>query len=201
MPLGRIAFDPRQAERELASFEDWLAAHASFKERAALAEIRVRPHMACLLAYGFVPTPNLIQFEFGVKGLFRADLAIGNDGARSFVLIEFEGGEATSLFSGGARHYRHWSRQLEHGFGQVVDWGWAKHDHPHDTAFTNAFGGKVVDDSYIVICGRDPAPGSIEERRFDFRRSRLALSGVTVRFFTYDGMARAMSDNLDSIRW
>ncbi|MFC7663073.1 Shedu anti-phage system protein SduA domain-containing protein [Methylorubrum suomiense] len=108
------------------------------------------------------------------EGLFRADLAIGNDGSRSFVLIEFEGGEEASLFSGGTRQYRHWSRQIEHGFGQVVDWGWAKHDHPYDAAFTNAFGGKVVDDSYIVICGRDPVAGSLEERRFDFRRSRLS---------------------------
>ncbi len=145
---------------------------------------------------GFLIVPGLI-----LATAMPLPFAIGNDGARSFVLIEFEGGEATSLFSGGTRHYRHWSRQIEHGFGQVVDWGWAKHDHPHDTAFTNAFGGKVVDDSYIVICGRDPAPGSIEERRFDFRRSRLALNGVTVRFFTYDGMVRAMRDNLDSIRW
>lgn len=196
-----MVFDPRQAETELASFRLWLSAHPVFKERAALAEIRARPHMACLLAFGFMPTPDLIRFEFGVKGLFRADLAIGNNGPRSFVLIEFEGGEETSLFSGGTRQYRHWSREIEHGLGQVVDWAWAKHDHLHDTALTNAFGGKVVDDSYIVVCGRDPLPGSIEERRFDFRRSRLALSGVTVRFFTYDGMANAMSDNLDSIRW
>ena len=86
MPLGRIAFDPRRAERELASFEDWLAAHVSFKERVVLAEIRVRPHMACLLAYGFVPTPNLIQFEFGVKGLFRADLAPIADARRGLAV-------------------------------------------------------------------------------------------------------------------
>lgn len=201
MLLAPIAFDPRRAEAELSSFKIWLDSHPAFRERDVVAEIRARPQMACLMAYGFVPTPNLIKFEFGVKGLFRADLAIGNDGARSFVLIEFEGGEDTSLFQGGTRQYRHWSRQIEHGLGQVIDWGWAKHDHPHDAAFTNAFGGKVVDDSYIVVCGRDPAPGSLEERRFDFRRSRLKLNGETVRFFTYDGMARAMSDNLDSIRW
>ncbi|MFC7663074.1 hypothetical protein ACFQWF_10295 [Methylorubrum suomiense] len=67
MPLGRIAFDPRRAEHELSSFKDWLSARATFKERAALTEIRARPHIACLLAYGFVPTPNLIRFEFGVK--------------------------------------------------------------------------------------------------------------------------------------
>ncbi len=88
---------------------------------------------------------------------------------------------------------------MGHGFGQVIDWGWAKHDHPHDSVFTSTFGGRVVDDSYVVICGRDPLAGSIEEKRFDFRRSRLKLSGVTVQFLTYDGMVKAMSDRLDGL--
>jgi predicted secreted protein len=46
-----------------------------------------------------MPPPNLIKFEFGIKGLFRADLAIGNDKARKFVLVEFEDGQENSLFS------------------------------------------------------------------------------------------------------
>jgi hypothetical protein len=200
MDFDRIAFNRGQAATELASFKAWISARPFFAETEAVAEIKRRRHMACLLGFTvLMPNPDLIKFELEVKGLFRADLAIGNDGGRIFVLVEFEPGEANSIFSGGTKKYRHWSRQLEHGFGQVIDWGWAKHDHPHDSVFTNTFGGKVVDDSYVVICGRDPLAGSIEEKRFDFRRSRLKLSGVTVQFLTYDGMVKAMSDRLDGL--
>jgi hypothetical protein len=202
MPLDRIAFDPRTAQTELASFKAWMAPRAFFSETEAVTEIKLRRHMACLLGYSILmPRPDLIKFEFGVRGLFKADLVIGNDASRKFVLVEFEGGQANSIFSGGTANYRYWARPIEHGFGQVIDWGWAKHDHPNDTIFTNAFGDRIVDDSYVVVCGRSPAAGSIEEKRFDFRRSRVKLSGNTVQFLTYDDMVNAMSDNLVAVRW
>lgn len=113
--------------------------------------------MACLMVYTIpMPAPDLYQFEFAIKCLFRADLVVGNDKARQFVLVEFEDGQRDSLFKGGTKQYRYWSPRLEHGFGQVIDWAWAKHSHPTDIAFTNSFGGKVVEDSYVVICGRAP---------------------------------------------
>ena len=202
MPLTSIAFDPQTASTELTSFKAWMAGRPFFPEREVVIEIKMRQHMACLFGYSILmPKPDLIQFEFAVRGLFRADLVVGNDASRKFILVEFEGGEANSLFSGGTANYRYWSRQIEHGFGQVIDWGWAKHDNPNDSMMLNAFGGRVADDGYVVVCGRSPAPGSIEEKRFDYRRSRLKLDGNTVQFLTYEDMANAMSDNLDALRW
>jgi hypothetical protein len=201
MDFDKIVFNAGRPERELASFTDWIALNANFAERAVVAEIAARPHMACLLGFSvMMPTPDLIKFEFGIKGLFRADLVIGNDKARKFVLIEFEDGEENSIFSGGTPQYRFWSRRIEHGFGQVIDWGWAKHSHPSDRVFMNAFGGKVVDDCYIVICGRNPVAGTLEDERFDFRRSRLQLSGVKLQFLTYDMMVDLMSAYINAMR-
>jgi len=198
--FGKIAFSAIQAQTELTSFSAWMAAHEYFGERVVLNEIAARPQMACLLGFTIMmPASDLIKFEFGIKGLFRADLAIGNDKSRQFVLVEFEGGEHDSLFKGGTRKYRRWSARLERGFGQVVDWGWAKHSHPGDAVFTSSFGGKVFDDCYIVVCGRNPPVGSLEEQRFDFRRTRVQLNGVPVRFYTYDNMVDAMTDNLAAL--
>jgi len=60
--------------------------------------------MACLLGFSILmPKPDLIKFEFGVRGLFRSDLVIGNDASRKFVLVEFEGGQRNSIFRGGAQ--------------------------------------------------------------------------------------------------
>jgi hypothetical protein len=197
MDFDKIAFQATRAETQLTSFKAWMPARPYFSETEVVKQIAARPHMACLLGYTILmPAPDLIKFEFGIKGLFRADLAIGNDKSRKFVLIEFEDGQENSLFKGETKKYRYWSPRLEHGFGQVVDWGWAKHSHPTDVVFTNSFGGKVLDDCYVVVCGRNPPAGSLEEQRFDFRRSRLRLSGVPVQFYTYDTLVDAMSDNL-----
>jgi hypothetical protein len=197
MNLDGTRFDKAQAARELTSFESWISAHTYFSEKQVVAEIAARRQMTCLLGYTILmPTPDLIKFEFEVKGLFRAHLVIGNDSLRKFVLIEFEDGKDDSSFKGGTRKYRYWWPRLEHGFGQLLDWGCAKHTHPGDVAFTNSFGGKILDDCYVVVCGRNPKPGSLEEGRLDFRRTRLSLNGVPLQLYTYDNLIAAMRDNL-----
>jgi hypothetical protein len=196
MGLVSIAFDPARAHAELSSFKAWLSSRAFFREVDVVAEIKARPQMACLLAYTIImPAPDLFEFEFNIKGLFRADFVVGNDAARKFVLVEFEDGQSDSLFRGGTKQYRHWSPRLEHGFGQIIDWAWARHSHPSDAVLTNSFGGKVVDSCYVVVCGRDPVVGTLEEQRFDFRRS-IKMNGIDFQLYTYDDMANAMSDNL-----
>ena len=197
MTLERIGFDARQALNELTSFRAWMSDKPWFGERDAVREIAARRQMACLLGYTILmPAPDLIKFEFGVKGLFKADLVVGNEKSRKFVLVEFEDGKQDSLFRGGTRSYRYWSPRLEHGFGQILDWGWAKHTHPTDVAFTNSFGGKVLDDCYVLVCGRNPVAGSLEDERLDFRWTRLHLNGVRLQLYTYDTMLDAMGDNL-----
>lgn len=196
MALAPIVFDAASARAELSSFKTWLSVRPFFKENDVVAEIKSRPQMACLLAYTIImPAPDLYEFEFNIKGLFRADFVVGNSGARKFVLVEFEDGQSDSLFRGGTRQYRYWSPRLEHGFGQIIDWAWAKYSHPTDVVLTNSFGGKVIDSCYVVICGRAPAAGTLEEQRFDFRRS-IKLNGIDFQLYTYDDMVNAMSDNL-----
>lgn len=200
--LEPIRFSLTKAEDELNSFKSWLFANPFFPERAVVKEITARPNMACLSGYSIVmPKPDLIKFEFDIKGMFRADLVVGCDAARKFVLVEFEGGEENSLFSGGPKAYRHWSRQLEHGVGQVIDWAWAKHSAPHDPVLENAFCGKIIEDHYMVVCGRRPRAGSLEEKRFDFRRARTSVNGVTVQLKTYDDMIQDISCFLEALRW
>ena len=168
--MQTIAFDAATAYEELQTFRAWLSARTCFGETEVVGEIRLRPQMACLLAYTILmPTPDRFQFEFGILGMFRADFLVGNDKARKFVLVEFEDGQADSLFKGGPKQYRHWSRRLEHGFGQVLDWAWARHVSPTNVLYANAFEGKVADICYVVVCGRNPT-SLLEEQRLDFRR-------------------------------
>jgi len=49
--LDPIVFDTTQANRELCSFKTWISSRPYFSGKEAFSEIRVRPQMACLLAY------------------------------------------------------------------------------------------------------------------------------------------------------
>ena len=133
--------------------------------------------------------------------MLRTDLVLGNSHFRAFALIEFEDAEGNSIFSGGTRQYRHWSRRLEHGFGQVLDWAWIRSDHPNDTILTSAFGGRITDSAYIVICGRDAGlRDDIERKRFEHRRSEIRIEGKPVRLMTYDDMLKAMEASLETAK-
>lgn len=197
--LQALRWSLSRAEAELASFKTWLSGQGYVGETPVVVQIKTRPHMCGLLAAiaGF-SAPDLIQFELTLKGLFRTDLVLGHDAGRQFVLVEFEPAEETSLFSGReTRQYRHWSRHLQHGFGQIVDWAWIRSDHPHDVALTNVFGGAIHVSSFLVVCGRDAGlRDEMERRRFHHRDGSVRIDGIAARILTYDGMVREMDRNL-----
>lgn len=193
-----IRFDLKRADLELASFKAWLATVAFVGEAAIVAEIKRRRHMVCLLASTLgLPAPDMIKFELALKGMFRTDLVLGNDGQRRFGLIEFEDAEATSIFKKGTVQYRSWSPRIEHGFSQILDWAWVRSDHPSDSVLLAGFGGPITTSAYAVICGRDASlADDVERKRFKHRRDHLKVEGQPALVLTYDEMVRSMDDNL-----
>jgi len=84
MDFNPIVFDAIRAGDQLTSFKAWMRPREYFLERDVLKEIAARPQMACLLGFTIMmPAPDLIKFEFGIKGLFKADLAVGNQKSRN----------------------------------------------------------------------------------------------------------------------
>jgi len=193
-----IKFDLKLADTELTSFKAWLAGVNFVSETAIVAEIKARRHMACLLASTLgLPAPDMIKFELTLKGMFRTDLVLGNDGQRKFGLIEFEDAEKNSIFKRGTTQYRYWAPRLEHGFGQILDWAWVRSDHPNDSVLVRGFGGPITASAYAVICGRDASlRDDVEWKRFRHRRDHLKVEGQPALVLTYDEMIRNMEDNL-----
>ena len=193
-----IRFDLRSADVELRSFKAWLAAITFVSEAVIVAEMKTRRHMACLLASTLgLPAPDMIKFELSLKGMFRTDLVLGNDGQRRFALVEFEDAEATSIFKKGTAQYRAWSPRIEHGFSQILDWAWVRADHPNDSVLLAGFGGPITTSAYAVICGRDASlADEVERKRFKHRRDHLKVEGQPALVLTYDEMVRSMEDNL-----
>lgn len=197
-----IRFNLTDAGAQLTSFKMWLATQGFVGETAIVDEIKSRPHMACLLASTLgLEAPDLIRFELALKGMFRTDLVLGNNGSRKFGLIEFESALANSIFKNGTSQYRYWAPRIEHGFSQIIDWAWVRQDHPSDTVLVNGFGGLIATSSYAVICGRDASLlDDVERKRFAHRRASLKVEGHPALVMTYDEMVRAMEDSLSVLK-
>ena len=193
-----IKFDLKLADGELTSFKAWLAGVRFVGETTIVKEIKSREHMACLLASTLgLQAPDMIKFELALKGMFRTDLVLGNNGTRRFGLIEFEDADANSIFKPGTSQYRYWSDRIEHGFSQIIDWAWVRADHPNDSVLVAGFGGSITASAYAVICGRDASlQDDVEHKRFRHRRDHLKIEGQTALVLTYDEMVRYMEDNL-----
>lgn len=193
--------DLAKAEQELISFKAWLAQERWAGEKVIVGQIRQRPNMIGLLGpTAAIPAPDLIRWELTLGGVFRTDLVIGNDAHRAFGLIEFEGAEETSIFDKKrTAQYRYWSKDIEHGFSQVVDWAYFEADKPGDAALHDNFGGPIKKSTYLVICGRDHGiNGKLEEGRFNFRRRYVQIQGIAASVYTYDQMTAGMTDNLEA---
>jgi len=201
--LQRIDLDFSKAETEFVEFRKFLQNNATFSERDVVAQLKKRQHLSCLI--GSMPAgvkrADVYKFEFQIQGVFRADLVVGNLQQKTFVFVEFEPGQDTSLFG---RHQtnqmRDWSRQLEHGFGQLVDWAWAIQDTSHTTIFKNSFGCDDLSAFYLLVCGREAAMNSTEKKRLFWRGQNIFLNGKIAACVTYDGLLLMFETTLEAIK-
>jgi hypothetical protein len=129
-------------------------------------------------------------------------LVVGNLQFQRFVFVEFESGQDTSLFGPkGTNQMRDWSRHLEHGFGQIVDWAWAIQDAGNTQMFKSAFECEDPIVLYLLVCGRDASMrDSTEERRFLWRSQSIILDGKIATCLTYDGLYRFLESTLEAIK-
>ncbi|MBI1206921.1 MAG: DUF4263 domain-containing protein [Azospirillum sp.] len=201
--LERFSLNLGTAESELVTFREWMRRNTLFKETAIVAEIRARPHLACLIGLLMpgMAKPDVYKHEFEVQGIFRADLVVGNQGQRKFVLVEFEGGDTNSLFGPKrTKQYRYWSSELEHGFSQLVDWAWSKSDNGQSSIFQNTFECNDFCDLFVVVCGRDSTLNPMERKRFEWRSDKVSLAGTTSLILTYDDLLLHFESTLEALK-
>jgi hypothetical protein len=194
-----LNLDLDTAEQEFAKFRRWIDANGRFSERAVLTELKQYPHLTALLGYlmSGLGKPNVYKYEFEIQGVFRADLVVGNSISANFVLVEFEGGEDYSLFGpSGTNQMRDWGRQLQHGFGQIVDWSWAKNDSQHTDIYKNAFGCERVSQLYVLVCGRQDSMSKVEANRLQWRSDKTIIGGEKVLCMTYDDLVAFLDGTL-----
>jgi hypothetical protein len=201
--LERIDLNFKTAEKELAEFDAFLHQNAHFSERQVVTELKRRVHLSCLIGHlsAGVPRADVYKFEFQILGAFKADLVVGNMKTKRFVFVEFESGQVNSLF--GPRktnQMRDWSREIGHGFGQLVDWGWALDDAAISKIFENAIGCEDIAPQFLLVCGRDQTMDTVENGRFSWRSRKVTLSGRQATTLTYDGLLLFFRSTIEAVK-
>lgn len=111
-----------------------------------------------------------IAFEFPFFGDFKADLLLGNKGARKFCVVEFEDGRRDSIFKNQpARGNPEWSPRFEHGFSQLTDWFYNLDDFKGTKGFVKTFGDGHIKFFGLLIIGRSASLDAARRSRLDWR--------------------------------
>jgi hypothetical protein len=195
-----VELDLRIAELQLAEFKLWFDENKRFSETRVVNELKRLAHLSALIGY-MEPAfgkPNVYKYEFVIQGVFRADLVIGNSNSGRFVLVEFEGGQDHSIFGPrSTNQMRDWSHQLQHGFGQIVDWSWAKNDNQHTEVFKSAFGCERMSELYVLVSGRRDSINRVEASRLQWRSEKTTIGGTKVVCMTYDDLVSFFDGTLE----
>lgn len=132
----------------------WLCETPFRPETEMVAKLKTFPALCPLMGmYDGSRYPSFQKFELEIQGVFRADYVARHE--RHFVLIEFEGAEAHSIFGpGGTNQMRHWGRQIQHGFSQIADWSWAKNESRQSRIFQSALGTEDFTETYVLLWAR-----------------------------------------------
>ena len=200
--LQPMTIDYSKADDELRLFKTWFAAQTFFAESAVIQQLRCHSNLCPLLAFlGGVVKPDVHKHEFEIQGVFRADYVVGDAVAKKFVLVEFEGGDRHSIFGPkSTNQMRHWGNDLQRGFSQISDWSWAKNDNQHTRTFQNAFGCDQMQETYLLVCGKDESLSDAEKSRLLWRHDKTIISGSKILFMTYDDLVLHFEAMLDIYR-
>lgn len=196
--------DLATARVEVGRLRGFLRDNRFFSERKAVAEFKRCPNATVLigaLARGMV-VAEAFKYEFRIHGVVSADLVLRSRNKGTVVFVEFEGGNPTSIFAHrSTNQMRHWSHEIEHATGQIVDWSWMIADAGNSPILRSNLGTDAFDIQFLVVCGRDHSfDGGLLASRFAFRRSRLNVAGCSIVFVTYDGLLAEIAHALTDLR-
>ncbi|WP_164929396.1 Shedu immune nuclease family protein [Gloeobacter violaceus] len=137
-----------------------------------------------------------LAFRLNLFGDFCCDIAIGDSTRHTYCFVEFEDANSNSIFSVRGRSTPEWSRRLERGFSQIVDW-FCKLDELKNTPdYENLFGSRMIDYIGLLIVGRSMNMEVREQRRLKWRSTNTVVNSKRVICLTFDQLYNDLADRL-----
>jgi hypothetical protein len=189
-----LQYDARQGRQETLELQDLLARRPVLKERKdILPFFRKRLHLAvlCGMYNSNILRVDRIAWEYDLFGDLACDLVIGDTVRQAYSFIEFEDAGPKSLFvPQGKRAAREWSRHLDHGYGQIIDWFYKLDDRRNSDDYATRFGKRSIDFMAVLIIGRDQYMDAGERLRLEWRRQHVLVHSKRIHCVTYDELLR-----------
>ena len=137
-----------------------------------------------------------LALEFKIYGDFIADLIVGDQANGKFLLVEFEDGASTSIFSPSGKTAPDWARRFEGAFSQIVDWLWKLEDMRVTNDFLHVFGRRDVSFSGLIVIGKDMKLDPQEEIRLKWRQDKVMVDSKGISVLSYDDFLRDADHSL-----
>lgn len=181
--------DPADARSQWADLAALLAAKARLSERTdVLPFFRSRPDLSLLFSH-YIPAirmPDRVATELPLSGDFRIDLLVGDHANGKYLLVEFEDGTATSVFTPCLRAAPAWAARYESAFSQLVDWLWKLDDLRSTSDFVHLFGARDVTFEGLIVAGKGMALDPREKARLRWRIDKVRVDSRAISFVSFD---------------
>lgn len=195
------ALDTAAARAEVQDLKTLLDSPADLTERQIGRFLRSRRHLQALVGPLYNPSlvrPDRLAWEYPLFGDFRCDFAVGDSKRHAYTLVEYEDAGPTSLFVRQAKKItRAWSRRLDAGYGQVIDWFYKLRAMTDTPDMEARFGKRAVPVTGVLVIGRDRHMDAGERMRFEWRRQHVVVDSKHIECVTYDQLAQDLLSRLD----
>jgi len=194
-----VRFNSNQFIQELNDFEVLLKSKSSLGEREIQelfkASLNLTAYIGTTIAN--IGIAQQVAYEFQIIGDFGADIAIGNP-ERQFCLVELENADTNSVFEKfGKKSTKEWSRRIEHGFSQIVDWFCHLDDFKKTDRFHRNFGYGHIDFAGLLLIGRSAGLDADDRRRLRWRSHNVIVNSHSVICMTYDDLFMRIKDGYE----
>ena len=187
--LQAHALVPQSARSQLDDYRKLLASSTDLGERADILPFFKTRRDLCMLFTHYIPAirhPDVVADEFVIYGDFRADLIVGDSRHGKYLLVEFEDGTSSSVFSVSTKTAPVWASRFEGAFSQIVDWLWKLEDMRSTADFTHVFGARDVAFDGLIVTGKGMALAPQEVARLKWRIDKVRVDSKAISFVSYD---------------
>lgn len=189
--------NPINCRSEWNTYNSLLSAKQTLSEQRDVLPLFKKSIDLSLLICSYFPkikTPDRLAHEYEIDGDFVADLVVGDSATQQYLLVEFENGEANSVFKQKRKKATpDWAPRFEGAYSQLIDWLWKLEDKRSTGDFVNTFGSRRATFQGLIVIGKDMNLSQQEKDRLKWRMDRTMIDSNAISSVSFN----ELSDDLN----
>lgn len=197
-----IKYDHTKAEKELKQLKKLLLNKSLAEREKIQPQLYKSKNLLYLLASLFPKLNDVIFEENHMVGYaseqpilddYKADIVIRDQDINMNLFIELEDAQDNSIFSPtDDKEMRTWTKRIEHGYSQLIDWYYRLADFKTTTKFAERYGENGDYLGLLIIGRNDTFKSEYEKKRFNWRFTKTLVDSRNIFCMTYDDLYNMM---------